>query len=313
MDNQDGEDDRIAEQAAGWVARLQSSDATDGDRAEFVRWLAEHPSHGLVYEELKGLWTQLKDVPISPDRLAKVRKSRRGTLGAIAFIATTACMLAIYQTGFLDRARSDYSTSIGEVRSVILSDGSRVDLNTDSAIALRFTDQERRVTLLRGEAFFDVKSSPHRPFVVVESNLTAEALGTRYGVVSAFGESLGSVQVLEGRVQVAGAVPGLVLDAGEGVKVDRRGVPTTFKIEEDELAWRSGRLVFSQRSLSEVLAAIDRYRRGRIFLLDRDAGRLPVSGIFDLRDIDQALDALEQNLPLHVTRLPGGIAIVRSR
>ena len=312
-EDRDGEDDRVAEEAAGWVARLQSSDATDDDREQFSRWLAIDPSHGVFYEELKALWARLKDVPVAPDRLAKIHKSRGGTLSVIAVVFAAASLFAVFQTGFLDRLRSDFATSVGEVRSVTLSDGSRVDLNTDTAISLSFSDKERRVTLLRGEAFFDVKSNPQRPFVVVEGRLTAEALGTRYGVSSAAGDNVGSVQVLEGRVQVGGATADVILRGGEGVRVDRSGKSTVYSIEEDDLAWRSGRLVFSQRPLTEVLTALDRYRRGQIFLLDREAGRQPVSGIFDVRDADQALDSLQQNLPLRVTRLPGGIVVVRSR
>jgi transmembrane sensor len=313
MKDRDGEEDRVAEEAARWVARLQSSDATDEDREQFRRWLALDPSHGALYDELKGMWAQLKDVPIPPDQLAKIRKSRGGTLSVIAAVLAAASLFAALQTGFFDRLRSDYSTSVGEVRSVTLSDGSRVDLNTDSAIFLSFSDKERRVTLLRGEAFFDVKPNPNRPFVVVEGELTAQALGTRYSVASAVGDDAGSIQVLEGRVQVGGATPDIIVHGGEGMRVDRNGQATTFPVEEDDLAWRTGRLVFSQRPLAAVLTELDRYRRGKIFLLDREAGQQPVSGIFDVRDVDQALDSLQQNLQLRVTKLPGGIAIVRSR
>jgi transmembrane sensor len=314
MPTENGEgEDRIAEEAAGWVARLQSSDATDDDREQFARWLAIDPSHGALYEELRTLWGQLKDVPVATDQLAKMRKSRGGTLTVVAALLGAATLVAVLQTGFFNRLRSDHSTSVGEVRSVTLSDGSSVDLNTDTAILLSFTDKERRVTLLRGEAFFDVKSDPNRPFVVVEGDITAEAVGTRYSVASATNISGGSVQVLEGRVKVGSAKANVTIRGGEGVRVDRNGEASVFQLDEDDLAWRMGKLVFSQRPLIEVLAALDRYRPGKIFLLDRGAGRQPVSGIFDVRDADHAIDAIQQNLPLAVTKLPGGIVFVRSR
>ena len=308
-------ENRIVNEAAIWVARLQSSDATDEDREEFAQWASIDPAHSAIFDELLGLWRQLKDVPISPERLAQLRKSRRGALGSLAIVGVlaSAVLLSAYHLGVVDRIRSDHYTAVGEVRSVELADGSRAYLNTDTAIALTFTESERRVTLLRGEAFFDVKAAPHRPFVVVEGKWAAEALGTRYSVRSAFGGKQADVQVEEGRVRVLGADRPITLGPGEGAIVSPSQSLILFKIDEDQLAWRTGKLVFSGRPLSEVLATLERYRSGRIVLLDEEAGRHEVSGVFNLQNTDQILDALEKNLSLRVTRLPGGVVIVWPR
>ena len=309
-------ENEIVKEAAIWVARLQSSDATDGDREEFAQWASLDPAHSAMFDELLGLWRQLKDAPVSPERLAQLRKSRRGTLSSLAIVGLLASAVALsaYHLGVVDRIRSDHYTVVGEVRSVELADGSRAYLNTDTAIAVTLTESERRVTLMRGEAFFDVKPAPDRPFVVVvEGGLAAEALGTRYSVRSAFGDKQADVQVEEGKVRILGADRPVTLGPGEGAIVSSGRSLIRFKVDEDQLAWRTGKLVFSGRPLSEVLTTLGHYRSGRIVLLDEEAGRHEVSGVFNIQNADQILEALERNLSLRMTRLPGGVVIVWPR
>ena len=308
-------DDRIAEEAAGWVARLQSSDATEQDRREFQLWLERDPDHQAAYDEFKDLWSDLKDVPIPSNRLKKLRMSRRAVVGnVIAIGVITVLSVTLYRMGFLDRMRADHYTVVGEVRSITLADGSRVDLNTDSAIAVHYSPAERRIKLLRGEAFFDVARNPERPFVVDDTALKARAVGTQYGVRTAFDGSLGDVRVEEGRVEVTGGRDRAVLEAGDVATLNTEGRLVLTKADvAGETAWRSGKLVFSGQSLRDVLATLERYRRGRIVVLDGAAAEQRVSGIFDLNDTDHALRVLQESLPVSVTHLTGLMVVVRSR
>lgn len=308
-------DDRIVKEAAGWVARLQSSDATDRDRREFQLWLARDAAHQAAYDDFKSLWADLKDVPIPPNRLKKLRLSRRAAVRNIVAIGIIATLsVSLYRMGFLDRMRADYYTAVGEVRSVTLADGSRIDLNTDTAIVVRYSENERRILLLRGEAFFEVARNPERPFVVDDSVLKARAVGTRYGVRVRSGDSPGDVQVEEGKVEVTGGNDRVLLQAGDGASLTRRGRLAVAQVDvASETAWRGGKLVFSGQPLRDVLAALERYRHGRIVVLDNAAAEQRVSGVFDLKDTDQALSALEENLPVSVTHLTGLMVVVRSR
>ncbi|WP_245513104.1 FecR family protein [Enterovirga rhinocerotis] len=215
--------------------------------------------------------------------------------------------------GFVDRLRADHYTGIGEVRTIRLADGSTLELNTDSAVIVRFSQAERRVLLLRGEAFFDVARNPDRPFVVEASMLSATALGTRYGVRAPDGSFSGSVGVESGRVAVAGGHDRAVLRAGEAAGVTAQGQLGVRQADiSNETAWRSGKLVFSNRPLREVMAALERYRHGRIVVMDDKAAEQLVSGIFDLNDTDDALRVLEENLPVSIIRVTGIMTIVRS-
>lgn len=308
-------EERIAEEAAGWVARLQSSDATELDRREFQLWLERDAAHLAAFNEFKDLWTDLKDVPISPERLKKLRRSRRTVISNIVAIGLIAVLSGtLYRMGFVDRMRADHYTAVGEVRSVTLADGSRVDLNTDSAISVRYSITERRIELLRGEAFFDVMRNPERPFVVAGADLQAKALGTQYGVRAPYGASLGDVRVEQGSVEVTGINDRIVLQSGDVVSLTAQGrLAVTQSDVANETAWRTGKLVFSGQPLGEVLATLERYRRGRIVVLDKVAAEQRVSGIFDLNDTDQALQVLQDSLPLKVTHVTGMMVVVRSR
>ncbi len=308
-------DDRMMQQAAGWVARLQSSDATDRDRREFQLWLEQDAAHQAAYDEFKSLWADLKAVSIPSNRLKKLRLSRRAVVRNVVAIGIIAALSAsLYRMGFLDRMRADYYTAVGEVRSVTLADGSRVDLNTDTAIIVRYSESERRILLLRGEAFFEVARHPQRPFVVDDSVLNAKALGTRYAVRARSDESSGDVQVEEGKVEVTGGNDRALLQAGDAASLTRRGRLAVTQVDvANETAWRGGKLVFSGQPLRDVLATLERYRHGRIVALDSAAAEQRVSGVFDLKDTDQALRALEESLPVSVTHLTGFMIVVRSR
>jgi transmembrane sensor len=295
--------DRIAEQAAGWVARLQSNDATDEDHRRFAEWLDRDPAHREAYDEFRKLWGDLKDIPIPPERLKKLRNTRRRA--AVSRVAGLAVLFLIctslYQAGLIDRLRADFYTSVGEVRTITLEDGTRVDLNTDTAIAVDYSETARRVHILRGEAFFDVAKNPLRPFVVADGTLTATAVGTQYGVRTTAGSFRGDVQQ-----ELVDAGYAATLTAQGRVRVQRSDVG-------DATAWRTGKLIFSGRPLREVLATLGRYRHGQILVVDEEAAERKVSGIFDLNDTEGALRELESSLPVSVTHVTGLMVIVRSR
>lgn len=308
-------DDSVLEAAATWVAKLQSDDATAADRAAFELWVSAHSDHRMAYEELRALWSDLGDVPIPSERLGELHAQRRRRVGGFVGLCLAAgfAMLAL-ATPYGDRWRADFYTGVGEIRRITLEDGTEVDMNTDTALVVRYGQGRRKVRLLRGEAFFAVAKNPLRPFVVEEGALSAMALGTRYSVGTAGTERAAGVQVEEGRVEVEAAGQKAILGAGEVATIDKQGRLSMSKTDVAAgTAWRDGKLVFSRRPLRDVLSTLERYRHGRILLLDEAAGGLEVSGIFDLHDTDAALQVLEASLPLRVMRISGLMVVVQSR
>ncbi|MDH4982421.1 FecR family protein [Hyphomicrobium sp. D-2] len=308
--------DRVAEEAAGWVARLQSSDATDEDRRKFAEWLERDPAHRDAFNEFNRLWGDLKDIPVPPDQLKKLKRARRRTTVSKAAGLAVLVLLstAMIQMGYLDRIRADYYTTVGEVRSIVLTDGTRVDLNTNTAIIVDYSENERRVQILRGEAFFDVARNPQRPFIADEGALTAQAVGTQYSMRAADGQFRGDVLVEEGQVAVRSGGTQVLVQAGSAATLTASGDVTVTPLDvSSATAWRTGKLVFSGRPLREVLTVLSRYRHGHIYVVDDAAAEQRVSGIFDLNDTDEALREIESSLPVSVTALPGVAVVVRSK
>ncbi|MBO1020471.1 FecR family protein [Methylobacterium sp. SD274] len=299
-----GEDDPVYEAAAFWVVRLTSADASSADRKAFEVWRRADPAHAEAYAEMETWRRTMGQVPDPRER-----KSRRA-VGLSAVVAIAFAGIAGAQLGLIDRLRADAWTGVGEIETRTLVDGSRIDLNTDTAVALRFTAEERAVDLLRGEAVFDVVPDPRRPFIVRGNGVSARAVGTRFYVrVDGAADPVG---VAEGRVDVSTAVGHTLLHPGEVAFRDEGDRPVARQGNVAEaMSWRDGKLSFSGQSLRQVIAELERYRRGRILLMDSSVGERRFSGTLDPRDTDEALDVLVTAMGIRVTRLTPFVILVR--
>ncbi len=268
-----GSSRHIVEEAARWVARLQSSDASPQDHEEFARWMERDPENAAAYGEMSGLWKDLTGV--TKEKLGR-RPSR-----------------------------------VGEVRKLTLTDGSVVTLDTDSAVKIDYRADTRRIVLLRGRAFFDVERDPSRPFIVHEGDVDARALGTHYEVDAKGSGGVaveeGRVSVTRGGEEaVLGSGEMAIFGSDGSIAVKAADVASM-------VSWRDGKLVFSGQRLSDVLVLLGRYRRGAIVTFGDGTADIRVSGVFDVTSPESVLDALEATLPVTVTRLTDYMILVRSR
>lgn len=278
----------IDEEAALWVARLQSPDATAQDRARFAQWQSRDPAHAAAYEELSALWGHLADAPVRAPR-----RRRAAVAAAVAIL-----LAVILGPEILLRLQADAVSGIGQIVHLDLPDGSRLDLDSDTAVALDFNDRSRNVHVLRGAVFAEVVADQARPFTIHAGDLSARALGTRYGA------SAQDVIVTEGTVEATSPGTRRILHAGDAARLRDAGLDA-LPADPAATAWRKGQLVFSQRPLAEVVDELRRYRHGRIVVLNGAAEGRKVSWVFSVDDTDAALDALAQGLGLRITRLPG--------
>nr|WP_254229162.1 FecR domain-containing protein [Agrobacterium salinitolerans] len=165
-----------------------------------------------------------------------------------------------------------------------LEDGSRISLNTDTAIAVHYSQKERRITLLRGEAYFDVAKNPERPFVVEDGALTAKALGTHYSVRTGNGALPQEVQVEEGRVEVTTGAETAVLTPGEAVTLGGDGrlvraarmSPTAWPGAKESSSFPASRCarfsIFSRNIAGAASSSSMRRRRGSTFPASSTSG-----------------------------------------
>lgn len=271
----------LSDDALDWQVLLHSGNASAADRDRYQRWRGLSAEHRLAAEDAEALWGDLGHTQAAAE-LPGVPVRRHGWGRAIA----ASLLLALVSYGAWQQApalMADYHTSTGERRTVTLEDGSKVTLNSASALSVNFTGERRRVSLEAGEALFEPAADP-RPFVV-ESGAEAVQGSDAVFSVRRQGET-STVVVSRGQAQVGGRLLQVSPDA------------------QAQTAWQRGKLIFNGRPLREVIAELERYQHGRILISDSQLGALQVSGVFDLNDPHGLLRTLEQRYALKVTYLP---------
>lgn len=303
--------------AADWVARLGNGPLRPAERRELDVWLAASSLHAAAFDDARAAWTRM-DAFAETQRRKVIPLLPRGPANWAATAALAACLLLFVGGGLLwvgdprPLIAADHATGPGERRQVTLADGSRVDLGPASAIAIDFTDDTRRVRLLSGLAYFTAAplgAAEPRPFVVTAERGQARALGTQF-MVARLADGA-EVTVAEHDVEVSLAGGAVVLSPGQSVRYGLGGmglVHTTAVARAT--AWRRGQLVFDHRPLAEVVAALNRYRRGRILITDRDLAAREVSGVFDTDDPQAALATIVANLKIGALSVPPLVTVL---
>ncbi|CAH1659471.1 Iron dicitrate transport regulator FecR [Hyphomicrobiales bacterium] len=296
----------LSDEAINWVVRLNSGRATQADREAFTDWRLQSEHHELAAQEAETIWHGVgiagDDARKAEQKAAHTKVTRGAVLGGILLVAAG---LAIERFGVIGPRRlADHATSVGEQRRITLPDGSSVFLNASAALAVDFTDVERHLTLLVGEAIFTVVRDAARPFIVEANGGRAQAIGTVFNIDIRPEEVV--VTVLEGVVEVATQVGSVTAHVDQRVRYTASSRPSAAEtIDADvETAWRRGKLIFNRRPLGDVVAEIERHRDGQIVIVNPRLRSLEVTGVFDLRDPDTILRTIEETLPVRVNRLP---------
>ncbi len=308
-------EDALAREALHWLVRQKGGDFSAGEQAELERWRGRSEAHRRAFDEACALWDDpalleaLKRVERSADLPHRASPRRRRRLLAPAL--ATALVLAVLL--WLDpwtRLQADHRTAVGERRSLTLEDGSRLRLNTDTAIALDLNANERRLRLLKGEVYCEVRPDPARPFIIEGAASHTRVTGTAFTVLREGGSD--TITVLRGEVNVmtrAGETRTLHPDEGIRAEGDALGVVhrTRGAAATD---WVNGSLVFEQTPLGLAIARIQRYRHGAVWFREDRLRDLKISGRFDLRDPEALLDTLAATLPIRLTRLTDWVVVI---
>jgi transmembrane sensor len=314
------EDIAIAE-ASAWLTRLQGAARSPAMESAFRLWLAENAANARAFARVSDTWEIIPGAACwdaaRADTPFASRRRQRHTL----FVAVAACVAFVLVVagvvGFQLRAPV-YQTSIGEIRSVTLTDGTRVTLNADTRLRVLYRKAERRIQLERGEAEFDDIENPQRPFVVQAAGYQVRALGTLFDINSAPGHL--DVTLIKGRVDVSRTAPAngkpapspTVLSPGERLVI--RGDGRTM-IDHPSLeaitAWQRGQAVFNDVPLIDAIAEINRYGGTPIRIADPALEQIRVSGVFPIHDPGEFANAISSLRHLHFVRSPKSIAITR--
>lgn len=308
----DQPDRRILAQAAEWFVVLASGEASAEERRRWHAWRMAHAAHELAWQRAAGSTARFADLPadqasaalhaLSQPRGLKSPARRKG-------LARLAGLLAAGFGGWQGYRGSDWSadqlTAIGEQRATALADGSRLLLDTDSAVDIEFSAKIRLIRLRRGQIMIATAPDPaasHRPFLVETAEGRILALGTRFTVAQESGRT--RVSVLEARVALlardaTGDRP--LLDAGQSARFSRAGLLDQWTAPSADAAWTQGMLIANDRRLADLLAQLARYRPEPL-ICDPAVAELRISGAFPLRDTDRVLAAIGHTLPVLIER-----------
>ncbi len=311
----------VRDEAARWFVRLQDSPLSVEERRRFEAWCAEHPEHRYEFDVLQGLWSASDLLP--RERLQAlceapvVAPRRRSVLRYALAAGVVAVALGLGLFSGLKQPvtyTAEFSTALGERRQVDLPDGSLIELNGRSVVAVRYEKARRGVELKQGEAMFSVEHDPSRPFVVKAGAGQVTVTGTRFDVRR--DDEQTRVVVEAGTVKVQGRAAGQVvtLTAGRGTSIDRQGsVAPAYPVNPQALtAWRNGKLVFNDAPLGEVAREVSRYREQPL-RVSTAASKLRLTSVFNANDTDALLKALPHILPVSVRELPDGSQEIISR
>lgn len=298
------------EDALAWIARMTSGEVSAAEEAAFARWKSV-PANARAYDELDGIWNSLGDVFIPSDNVVAFKPKPRASVvwqRRAASIAACVAVLGLTAQQYVDYWQYDATTRGSARATQDLADGSRIEMNTGAALNVAYGADARRVTLARGEAFFDVQRDPTKPFVIKAGAGEVRVLGTAFAVAR---EGDGArVTVIRGKVRVSSAGRSVDLVPNQQVRFDGGAPQAVRRVDaETALAWSEGRLILRNRPLGEVLAAVDRYYPGVIVLSDAKAASKRIDAVVNLDRIDDWVKQMQNSQDLTARRFPGVLVL----
>ncbi|MFJ2483045.1 FecR domain-containing protein [Pseudomonas sp. NPDC087598] len=298
-------DEAVIDEAAQWMALLQSGEVSLGERAAFDAWRMADPRHQQIIEQMGGGLNLLRN----PTLRGLPRNSLLHSLNAPSsrrrFISGSLSVLGVAllaggigrRYGWLPEA-GELATSTAERRDFTLADGSALTLNARSRVVPLFDGHQRLLALRSGELLVDVAKDTARPFVVETEHGRMRALGTKFLVQQ--GEDGTRLVMLHSQVEVLTAGGSRqVVEAGESLLFNRQNILSLQRNKGHESAWLQGRLEVRDRPLGEVIDSLRPYRRG-ILHVSAEVADLRLSGLYSLDDSDQTLQLLARSLPIRV-------------
>lgn len=335
--------------AVDWHVRIMSGEMPTRDIAAFEGWLRQSPDNAQAYARLADLWdgmAPLADTDLvraalqtTPTEQPGVNRRRRAfalSLPRFSSAAVAVSALAIFIGSMavitiqFPRGGEVYRTAVGEQKLIELADGSTIMLNTASAVAVGFSENERLVTLVNGQANFKVAKDAARPFIVSTGEGTVRAIGTEFDIFKSSDRM--TVTLIEGKVEVASALnlqlappanaadsaerPSIVarteLVAGEQVAIVGAGdLSPVVEVDVGQVgAWREGKVSFRDTPLVEAIEEMNRYSDKKITLADPALADLRVSGVFRVQNSGHFVRAIEALFNLEAQAGPrGGVVL----
>ena len=296
----------VVQQASHWLMLHWQSSLDSQQQAGFDAWLAADAEHRRAWSRLGRLQQQLIQVPAATS-LTVLRQQpelrHRHTLKLLtALLLIGGSGVVAQRTLPWREAMADLRSGTGERLQRTLDDGTRMALNSGSAVNIRYSASERRIQLLGGELLLDSGHDPaNRPLIVETAAGEIQALGTRFAVHEIDGGSRVDLYAGELELRPRHAETSR-LQAGQQRWFSAERNADIVPADRNAIAWNEGRLIAERMPLGQFIAELSRHRPG-ILRCDTAVADLPLTGVFPLADTDRVLAALQQSLPVEVQRV----------
>lgn len=348
---------QLVAQASEFFIEFRVGDDTPAVRARFEKWLRASPEHVQAYLEVASGWSELPiadpegriDVQAllaaarnsGDDNVVRLRTPQPGARypsvphrhRSWATAVSLALMVTLIGAGIwlYSSGGRTYTTGTGEQRTLILADGSTIVLNALTSVRIDMTKEARRVTLIRGQAYFHDIDEPDRPFIVRSGESTVRAIGTEFDVDEESDRTV--VTVLEGQVAVgksstidrigrrellrdlaepANKLRAVLVPAGEQVIVLAQNTPTPKPVDMSAVTgWMQQRLIFDDTPLEKVAQQFNLYSNRRLVIADPSLRRLGISGVYSATDQTALIGFLRSQPTLRVVETTDEILVTR--
>lgn len=303
---------QVVKQAIHWLLRLRNNHANPRLNRQCELWRAEHHEHELAWQRVQSLQAELSSnlraVPGAQVAFNTLENSAQGLgrrqalkLLSGALLTGSAAWLAKDSSAWLQWS-ADYATATGEQRGFQLPDGTRIELNTASAVDLDYTAQRRLITLTRGEIIVtcggaDEGAPFDRPLRVQSRHGTYAPIGARF--ILRQDHDCTRLSVTSGRVAIVSGGHSIEAIAGQSYRIDSLQIRPVPALDMDAGAWVDGLIVTRNMRLGDFLREVGRYRPG-VLNCAADIADLRLSGVFRLEDTDKLLAVLPQTLPVQL-------------
>ena len=326
--------EEIQEQACLWISRIDRG-CTKSEKKEIALWINQSNTHREILMKMASLWDDLS-VLNELSALFPLENATKRTRHHFRKIAVAASVVFVALLGgslttdiqifpslsFNNNQNvvQNFSTEVGKQAIFSLSDGTSLQLNTNSIVEVVYNERHRYVNLLQGEAKFDVAKDSARPFTVKAGEKSFTALGTIFNVQKDTNQNL-ELLVTEGKVLIsksdefieyvshqAGSIqlvniPGVLVQSGEKAVIDDNILRPINKVTlvqvQRDLAWQQGMLIFEGEPLGKALKEISRYSNTHFEIMDDELSQLVIAGYFKADDIDGLLKSLSLNFNIH--------------
>lgn len=307
---------QVAEQAVHWLVEMQGGPLSPSQQRAWQQWHDAHSEHQRAWQHIQRVNQRLRGLssPLAHSALnAPTSSSRRQALKLLLLLgAGSAVTWGMREQNLLPPLLADYRSPVGQRRDLRLDDGSRLQLNTRSAVDVHFDGQQRLIRLLEGEILLTT-AQERRPLLVQSAEGLLRPQGARLNLRQFNQRS--ELAVFEGSVSVSPTAyngAALTVQAGQQLSFDANAWGTPRPLDAGSGAWSDGMLVAAHMRLADFLQELGRYRRGQLNC-DARVADLLISGSYPLDDSERILDLLEISLPVKVQRFTRYWVTVQAR